>query len=82
MTDGVFLPTVSIHTPINGDTNNSMEADTDDKIDNIWIACDCGDLTLFIEAVLVLAKSVKCLVREGRGENATIEMDATIKKEV
>jgi len=80
---GVFLPNESIHTPMNGEANSSMDAEIDESIDRIWIACDCGDLDDdTVSTSFDWTMSVKYRVMEGRGENATIDMDTTMRNEV
>jgi hypothetical protein len=59
-----------------------MDAEMEDRMDRIWIAFDCGDW--FVASVMDFMGVVwaRWRVREGSGENATMEVDTTIRKEV
>lgn len=71
-TDGSFLPKESMSTPTNGDRKSSMAAEMAVRRARIWTAFACG-------SKLLLAR---LRVREGKGENITMAMDATIRKDV
>jgi len=74
---GCFLPKVSIQTPTIGDRKSSMDADRAERTERILTACSCGEEDEDMEDPLP-----KWRRREGSGENATIEVDATMRKEV
>ena len=75
---GRFRPNVSISVPINGDRNSSMDAQTADRIDRILTALACGER----EDDEGGESSSRWRVIDGSGENTTIDVDATIRKDV
>lgn len=63
-----------------GDKNNSIVAEIEERMDNIWIAFACGDECDDDE--VVVNDSDRWRVNDGNGEKITMDVDATIKKDV
>ena len=60
---------------------SSMDADMAERRDRIWTARACGDVDVDdVEDDII--PSARCFVNEGNGEKTTMDVDATIRKDV
>jgi len=69
--------------PINGDRKSSMAAETAERMDKILTARAWGEeeVTVVAAAVPTLVEDAKWRVKEGKGENMTMDMDMTMRKD-
>lgn len=69
--------------PINGDRKSSMAAETAERMDKILTARAWGEeeVTVAAAAVPTLVEDAKWRVKEGKGENMTMDMDMTMRKD-
>mmetsp|Transcript_13832 Transcript_13832/g.33488 ORF Transcript_13832/g.33488 Transcript_13832/m.33488 type:complete len:249 (+) Transcript_13832:1061-1807(+) len=80
ITVGTFLPKLSMNMPTNGERKSSMDADMAERRDRIWTARACGEDVDDVEDDII--PSARCFVNEGNGEKTTMDVDATIRKDV
>lgn len=88
ITDECFRPRTGESTidPTNGDSKSSMEADAEERKDNICIArasgCCDGREDDSIKLLLLLLFAARWRVIDGSGENMTMETDAAMRNDV